>query len=113
LVIAGDLAPRATPSEGARPCHLILTGSELFKPLMEVALGEVSAMIQLKYPAWQESLRDTILEFDPQKLPPKIRRTEAMIRARRQALSSGAGQTEERQALLDALATIQVLKDAH
>jgi len=70
-------------------------------------------MIQLKYPAWQESLRDTILEFDPQKLPPKIRRTEAMIRARHQVLSSGAGHAEEQQALVDALATIRVLKGTH
>ena len=67
-------------------------------------------MIQLKYPSWQESLRDAILEFDPQKLPPKIRKTEAMIRARHQAISSGGGQTEELQALVDALATIRVLK---
>ena len=70
-------------------------------------------MIQLKYPSWQESLRDTILEFDPQKLPPKIRKSEAMIRARHRVLSSGGGQPEEQQALVDALATLQVLKVTH
>jgi hypothetical protein len=67
-------------------------------------------MIRLKYPLWQEPLRDAVLEFDPQKLPSKIRKTEAAIRSRYHTLSTSGRQSEERQALLDALATIRVLK---
>jgi hypothetical protein len=74
---------------------------------------EVRGVNQLKYPMWQELLRDAILKFDPQKLPQKIRQTEAAIRARYQALSSEGSLTEERQALVDALATIRVLTGTH
>jgi len=68
---------------------------------------------ELKYPRWQELLKDLILEFNPQNLPPKLRKTEAIIRARYREVSCQATQTEERQALIDALATIQVIKGSH
>ena len=70
-------------------------------------------MYQLKYPMWQGLLRDAILEFDPQKLPQKVQQTEAVIRARYQALCSEGSLTEERQALVDALATMRVLTGTH
>ena len=65
---------------------------------------------ELKYPHWQGLLRDLILEFNPQRLPPKLQKTEAIIRARYREVSSESTQIEERQALIDALATIQVIK---
>jgi len=71
---------------------------------------------ELKFPEWQEPLRDAILERDPQQLADKTQKIEALIRARlqqlRMAISGDSESRTEEQALMDALNVIRiVLKD--
>lgn len=70
----------------------------------------------LKFPEWQEPLRDAILERDPQQLAEKTQKIEALIRTRLQQLrmseSADSESRTEEQALVDALNVIRiVLKD--
>ena len=64
----------------------------------------------LKYPQWQLSVREAILEFNAQRLPVKVRSAERAIQGRLHALTSGTHDSQERQALRDALATLEILK---
>jgi hypothetical protein len=72
---------------------------------------------ELKFPEWQEPLRDAILERDPQQLSEKTQKIEAFIRARLEQLRAAdsardSSSRAEEQALLDALSVIRiVLKD--
>ena len=70
----------------------------------------------LKFPEWQEPLRDAILEHDPQQLAEKTQKIEALIRTRLQQLrmseTADSESRAEEQALVDALNVIRiVLKD--
>jgi len=71
------------------------------------ARGETDGS-ELRYP-WQELLREAVLEFGAE-LPEKVQRAENAIRARLQALESESHDFREQQALLDALATLEILK---
>ena len=64
---------------------------------------------ELKYPQWQESLQEALIEFDPQKMRVKMQKAEAAIHDRLQALAE-SDQLEEREALSDGLATLGTLK---
>ena len=64
----------------------------------------------LRYPLWQEPLRDAILEFDAQRLFLKIQRAEKFINDRLGELQSEGNDCHEREALIDALATLEVLR---
>jgi hypothetical protein len=64
----------------------------------------------LKYPQWQVSLREAILEFDAQRLPAKVQRAEKAIHERLRALTCENRDFRERQALTDGLATLGILK---
>ena len=64
----------------------------------------------LKYPQWQLSVREAILEFNAQRLSAKVRSAERAIQDRLHALASETHDFHERQALRDALATLEILK---
>jgi hypothetical protein len=64
----------------------------------------------LEYPTWQVPLWDAILEFDAQRLPAKVQKAEKAIRDRLHELGTAANNPRERQALTDALATLEILK---
>jgi hypothetical protein len=64
----------------------------------------------LKYPHWQLPVRDAILEFNAQRLSAKVRSAERVIQQRLHALASETHDFQERQALRDALATLEILK---
>jgi hypothetical protein len=65
---------------------------------------------ELKYPQWQEPFRNAIAEFGTQQLGEKLQKVEAMILDRLQVLSSDIKSLAERQALLDAISIIRILK---
>jgi hypothetical protein len=65
---------------------------------------------ELKYPQWQEPFRNAITEFGTQQLGEKLQKVEAMILDRLQVLSSDIKSLAERQALLDAISIIRILK---
>ena len=65
---------------------------------------------ELLYPEWQSVFRDALLEIDVQKLSARVTAAESAIQKRLQAVLDGADHAQERQALLDALATLDFLK---
>jgi len=65
---------------------------------------------ELKYPQWQEPFRNAITAFGTQQLSEKLKNVETMVLDRLQLLSSDIKSLEERQALLDAISIIRVLK---
>ena len=65
---------------------------------------------ELKYPQWQEPFRDAMTAFGTQQLGEKLQKVEAMILDRLQVLSSDIKSLAERQALLDAISIIRILK---
>jgi hypothetical protein len=65
---------------------------------------------ELKYPPWQAPFREAILECNPQRLCEKVRAAEKAIHDRLHELTNESYDFCERQALIDALATIEVLK---
>ena len=67
-------------------------------------------MGELKYPEWQVPLDEAILEFDSARLPVKIQSAEKVIHDRLHELASETHDFRERQALMDALSTLEVLK---
>ena len=69
---------------------------------------------ELKFPKWQEPLRQAILEHDPILLVEKIQKLEATIRERLQQLRMNNSdcdthQRAEEQALMDALNVIRII----
>lgn len=64
----------------------------------------------LKYPQWQEPFRTAITAFGTQQLSEKLKSVETMVLERLQLLSSDIKSLDERQALLDAISIIRVLK---
>jgi hypothetical protein len=71
------------------------------------ARGETDGS-ELRYP-WQELLREAVLEFGAE-LPEKVRRAEQAMRDRLQVLQFERHDFHEQQALLDGLATLEILK---
>jgi hypothetical protein len=65
---------------------------------------------ELKYPQWQEPFRNAITAFGTRQLSGKLKKVEVMVLDRLQALSSDIKSLDERQALLDAISIIRVLK---
>lgn len=65
---------------------------------------------ELKFPRWQASLQDVILEFDRDKLPGKIQQVEALIAARLEQLKLSADGLSEREAIHDAMSILRVIK---
>lgn len=100
---AGSVSQPSLPrsSEGWRP------------PDSENRMAET----ELKFPEWQQPLREAILKRNPRQLAEKTREVEELIHGRLRQLqgdqgTGGAGRSVEEQALLDALNIIRiVLKD--
>ena len=65
---------------------------------------------ELKYPQWQEPFRNAKTAFGTRQLSEKLKKVEAMVLDRLQVLSSDIKSLDERQALLDAISIIRVLK---
>ena len=65
---------------------------------------------ELKYPQWQEPFRNAITACGTRQLSEKLKKVEAMVLDRLQVLSSDIKSLDERQALLDAISIIRVLK---
>ena len=64
----------------------------------------------LLYPEWQVEYTKALLELDPSKLRDLLSAAEAAISKRVQALAGDTNHQPERQAMQDALHTLQVLK---
>jgi hypothetical protein len=64
----------------------------------------------LKYPQWQMPLREAILEFDAERLSNKVQAAEKAIDTRLRGLTAENHDFQERQALKDALATLEILR---
>jgi len=64
----------------------------------------------LRFPVWQETLRDVILEHDRRTLNRKIENAERLISLRFLLLQQQKDCLEERQALADALQLLRLLK---
>jgi hypothetical protein len=69
---------------------------------------------ELKFPEWQEPLREAILERDPKQLAEKTQEVETLIRERLQQLrmndeARNANRSVEEQALVDALSVIRIV----
>ena len=65
---------------------------------------------RLLYPDWQPEYTKALLELDPSKLPDLLSAAEAAIAKRVQALVGDTNHQRERQAMQDALHTLQVLR---
>jgi len=65
---------------------------------------------RLLYPDWQAEYTNALLELDPSKLPDLLSAAEAAISKRVQALAGDTNHQPERQAMQDALHTLQVLR---
>jgi hypothetical protein len=65
---------------------------------------------ELKFPKWQTSLRDLILEFDPERFNEKAQIAEALIFERLAQVSPEAESQEEQHALHDGLSLLQSFK---
>ena len=68
----------------------------------------------LKYPDWQKSLQEALVEFDKVKLKSRVSAAETAVVARLQAISRSSDHSsdhrDERQAIEYALALIRILK---
>lgn len=64
----------------------------------------------LKYPEWQEPLREALLELDKDRLKARVAAAETAIFNRLQAISQSGGNQAEREAIEDALSCLRVLK---
>jgi len=65
---------------------------------------------ELKYPHWQEPFRNAMTAFGTRQLGEKLQKVEAIILERLDVLSSDIKSLDERQALLDAISIMRVLK---
>jgi hypothetical protein len=72
--------------------------------------GPSSPSPKLLYPEWQAEYRAAIVELDPKALFGRVMAAETAIFNRLQAMSHNSHETDERQAIEDALAALRVLK---
>jgi len=67
-------------------------------------------MGELRYPEWQKSYHDALLELNPQKLVRRVSEAETAILSRLQEIRIGPDSRVEAQAIEDALNALRVLK---
>jgi hypothetical protein len=65
---------------------------------------------ELKYPAWQELLREALIEFDPQEMRAKIQKANTAVQHRLLALRFDSGHQDELRELSDAMSTLRILR---
>jgi hypothetical protein len=65
---------------------------------------------KLKYPEWQASYQEALLELDKKKLEARIHLAEWKIFRRLQTISADSNHQEEKVAIADALNTLRSLK---
>ena len=68
-------------------------------------------MDELRYPEWQETYHDALLELNPQKLIQRVSAAETAILSRLQEMRIGSDSRMEAQAIEDALNGLRVLKN--
>ena len=68
-------------------------------------------MGELRYPEWQKSYHDALLELNPQKLVQRVNEAETAILSRLQEMRIGSDSRMEAQAIEDALSGLRVLKN--
>ena len=71
---------------------------------------EMVPEFHLLYPEWQVEYTKALLELDPSKLRDLLSAAEAAISKRVQALAGDTNHQQERQAIQNALHTLQVLR---
>jgi hypothetical protein len=67
-------------------------------------------MSQSRYPEWEESYRDAVLELDPKNLAQRIATAEAALAARLRLIEDESNNMAERIAIGNALSALKVLK---
>jgi hypothetical protein len=68
-------------------------------------------MGELRYPEWQQTYHDALLELNPQKLVQRVNEAEKAILSRLQEMRIGSDTRMEAQAIEDALNGLRVLKN--
>jgi hypothetical protein len=68
-------------------------------------------MGELRYPEWQQTYHDALLELNPQKLVQRVNEAETAILSRLQEMRIGSDSRMEAQAIEDALSGLRVLKN--
>jgi hypothetical protein len=68
-------------------------------------------MGELRYPEWQQTYHDALLELNPQKLVQRVNEAEKAILSRLQEMRIGSDSRMEAQAIEDALNGLRVLKN--
>jgi len=68
-------------------------------------------MGELRYPEWQKTYHDALLELNPQKLIQRVNEAERAILSRLQEMRIGSDTRMEAQAIEDALSGLRVLKN--
>jgi hypothetical protein len=68
-------------------------------------------MGELRYPEWQKTYHDALLELNPQKLVQRVNEAETVILSRSQEIRIGSDSRVEAQAIEDALNGLRVLKN--
>jgi hypothetical protein len=68
-------------------------------------------MGELRYPEWQQTYHDALLELNPQKLVQRVNEAEKAILSRLQEMRIGSDSRMEAQAIEDALSGLRVLKN--
>ena len=68
-------------------------------------------MSELRYPEWQKTYHDALLELNPQKLIQRVNEAERAILSRLQEMRIGSDTRMEAQAIEDALSGLRVLKN--
>ena len=68
-------------------------------------------MGELRYPEWQKTYHDALLELNPQKLIQRVNEAERAILSRLQEMRIGSDSRMEAQAIEDALSGLRVLKN--
>lgn len=67
-------------------------------------------MDELRYPEWEKTYREALLELNPQKLVQRVSAAESAILSRLQEIRIGSDSRMEAQAIEDALNGLRVLK---
>ena len=65
---------------------------------------------EFKFPEWQSSLQELLLEFDSEKLNQKTHEVETMLLSRLEQLNQGRNDHGERDAIFDALRILRIIK---